>query len=313
MKLGDIYSICKRNYNVIKSIDGSMMNLMDYDDELTKKVKTSGDEIKKIECLKDAYLNLEKCLEKCLEKVEDLIFEEADKTSLLELQNAKEKMLSMMDGIIGIYEETGLQKKEMIGIDIKFPVSGNFSDFRKDIDELDFIFTKCPFFQDEKESLRFDNVDIGSFWLTFVVIGAAITGGSILLNNIAAFVDKCIIIRSHYLTVQQQKANMEKAQVEEKEKEEVIKGFNRYYKIVVDNAIKELEEITNCKLQDGDERGRVEQSFEKMGKLIDKGMQIYATIDSPKEAKVLFEPLEMHYLDVSSKLKLLEDKKEEEK
>lgn len=38
-------------------------------------------------------------------------------------------------------------------------------------------------------------------------------------------------------------------------------------------------------------------------------MQIYATIDSPEETKVLFEPLQMHYLDVSSKLKLLEDKK----
>lgn len=309
MKLGDIYSICKRNYDVIKSIDGSMMNLIDYDDELTKKVKISGDEIKKIECLKGAYLNLEKCLE----KVEDQIFVEVDKTSLVELQDAKEKMLSMLDAIIGIYEQTGLKKKETIGIDIKFPVSGNFSDFRKDIDELDFIFTKCPFFQNEKENLRFDNVDIGSFWLTFAVIGAAITGGSILLNNIAAFIDKCIVIRSHYLTIQQQKADIEKTQAEQKEKEEIIKVLNRYYKITVDNAIKELEEITNCKLQDGDERGRVEQSLEKMAKLIDKGMQIYTTIDSTEETKALFAPLEMHYLEVDKQLKLLEDKKEEEK
>lgn len=307
MKLGDIYSICKEKYGVIEAIKLPIHDVPDNIDLLNVDLFFC-EELRKIECIKSAY-------ESFVDYPANVIALETglDSDEHEEFEYAKSCLLAVMDCIIKMYEETGRQSKKEIGLDIRFPVSGNFSDFRKDIDELDFILTKCPFFQDEKESLRFDNVDIGSFWLTFAVVSGSIVGGSILLNNIAAFVDKCIVIRSHYLTVQQQKANMEKAQVDQKEKEEIIKALNRYYKIAVNKAISELEEITNCKLQDGDERGRVEQAIEKMGKLIDKGMQIYATIDSPEETKALFEPLEMHYLEVDKQLKLLEDKKEEEK
>lgn len=309
MKLGDIYYRCRRCYNTIKNIRIIEKSLNNYYIDGLSCISYVFDELKDIKCLEEEYIEFSDSVGYDMQekKFEDYTI------SMDDFEKAREKILASIRCIMKMYEELGIKSKEDIGLDIKFPIAKNFSDFRKDIDELDFILTKCPFFQDEKESLRFENVDIGSFWLTFALVGGSIVGGSILLNNIAAFVDKCIVIRSHYLTIQQQKANMEKAQVEQKEKEEIIKALNRYYKIAVDNAISELEEITNCKLQDGDERGRVEQSIEKMGKLIDKGMQIYATIDSPEETKVLFEPLEMHYLEVDKQLKLLEDKKEEEK
>lgn len=59
------------------------------------------------------------------------------------------------------------------------------------------------------------------------------------------------------------------------------------------------------------EFGRIEQCFEKMGVLIEKGLQIRASIDSPSETKALFEPLEMKYLEIGNTLKLLEKNKEE--
>ncbi len=234
-------------------------------------------------------------------------------SSSLDFKRAKGKLLIEIETIIGLYESMNLHTKEFPGIDIKIPNCGDFMDFKKIINEIDFIIAKCPFIQHEAESLRFDGIDVGSQWISFVVSGVAtIAAGSILLNNIAAFIDKCIIIRSHYLTTKQQKLEVQKSKIEQNEKEELIKNINRIFRIHIENAIKELEEKTGCKISDGDERGRAEQSLQKMGELIDKGLQIYSSIDSPKETKALFEPLEMKYLSIEQGLKAIEDKKNKE-
>ena len=73
-----------------------------------------------------------------------------------------------------------------------------------------------------------------------------------------------------------------------------------------------MENETNKKLQNGEERGMVEQAFEKMNVLLEKGLQIYSTIESPQEVKALFEPLEMKYISVSNGVKLIEEKAKEE-
>lgn len=209
-----------------------------------------------------------------------------------------------------MYESTGFDCEEKIGLNVKFPLSKNFSEFRRNIDELDFIVTKCPFFQNDNETLYLDSIDIGSFWITFAVVGATVAG-SVLLNNIAAFIDKCLVIRSHHLTIQEQKMAMERSKLEQKEKEDALKSLNQVYQLFVENAIRELEETTKHQIQDGDERGRVEQSIEKFNKLIDKGLQIYATIETPNETKALFEPLEVKYVSLAKKLELLEEKQGE--
>lgn len=225
---------------------------------------------------------------------------------------ARDQLVLEMKTIINICESFGIYQEEgTIGIDIKFPISDNFVDFRKNIDELDFVLTKCPFLQSDIESLRFSGMDIGSAWLAFIVIGAGVATGSVLLNNIAALVDKSIIIRSHFLTTQGQKQDIEKSRLDQKAKNEIIENINKIYKIQVENAIKELEEISGHEISDGDERGRAEQSFEKLGRLIDKGLQIYSSIDAPQETEELFGPLEMKYLSIENKLKVLEKKKDD--
>lgn len=223
-------------------------------------------------------------------------------------------LLRTMEDIINLYEKMGMDTENKIGIDIKLPKYNDFEEFVSYINNIQFIFTKCPFLQAEDEKLQFENVDVGSTWLTFLVIGGILTSGSVLLNNIAAFIDKCIILRSHYLTLKKQEQDLEKEEKDENEKKIILEYINNLYKKEVDAAIRELEEITKYKLEnkDGDERGRVEQCFEKMGKLIDKGLQIYSTIDAPDETKQLFQPLEMHYIGIMDKIKLLEKKENNE-
>lgn len=305
MKFENIYCLCKKYYNDIcrKAIlreDGEAVKIIKVDDVLH-----ATEQLAQIECLKESseeFLNNIKNVQKGKMMIGE--------SSSLDFKRAKEKLLIEINTIISLYESMSLHTKEFPGIDIKIPNCENFMDFKKIINEIDFIITKCPFIQREAEFLRFEGIDVGSQWISFVVSGAvAVTVGSILLNNIAAFVDKCIIIRSHYLTTIQQKLEVQKSQIEQNEKDELIKNINRIFKIHIENAIKELEEKTGCKISDGDERGRAEQSLQKMGELIDKGLQIYSSIDSPQETKALFEPLEMKYLSIEQELKAIEDKK----
>ena len=111
------------------------------------------------------------------------------------IESAKYTLLRTMDDTVDLYEKMGIDTEERVGLDIKLPKFNDFSEFVKYINDIEFVLTKCPFLQDNNEKLIFENVDVGSTWLTFLVIGGAVTAsGSVLLNNIASFVDKCIII-----------------------------------------------------------------------------------------------------------------------
>ena len=61
-------------------------------------------------------------------------------------------------------------------------------------------------------------------------------------------------------------------------------------------------------LEDGDQRGRLEKSLEKLCNLLDKGVEIYASIDSPNDVQVLFPTLNEQERLPETILKYLEDK-----
>ena len=217
-----------------------------------------------------------------------------------------------VDCVISMYELENYNEKN-IGLDVKIPKIDNITELKKFIDGLEFVLTKCPFFQSNEESLKLLSVENGSIWLIFGVVGAvgaSVTVGSVLLNNIAAFIDKCFVIKSHKLTCEMQKQQIQNEEMEQKEKEELFKSIDKLYKIAVKNVIKDMEASTGHQMQDGDEQGRAEQSFDKMIKMLDQGLQIHSSINSPEEVKALFKPLEMHYLSIERGLERIEEKED---
>lgn len=211
-----------------------------------------------------------------------------------------------------LYQATEQEMEEKVGLDIKLPAYNDFSEFVKYINDLEYILTKCPFLESKDEKIEFENVDVGTTWLTFFVVGVAtLTAGSVFLNNMAAFVDKCMVIRSHYLSTEKQKIDLEKESMEAEKKKTILEYLDIVYKKEIDAAIEELENLTGHEVADADERSRIELAFQKMEELLDKGLQIYSTIDSPKEVKALFDPLEMKYIELGKKIELLVDKKDE--
>ena len=313
MKLRNIYLLCEANYDSIRLLTGQNVTI---DNRIGIKVSGWG-------AARNALLELYdvpslKVDAQKLFNVVPVFCRNSDtfNVSTDEWQKIASKratLLRTMDDTIDLYKKMGFDTTERIGLDIKLPAFNDFSEFTKYINDIEFVLTKCPFWKEENESLVFENVDVGSTWLTFFVVGSAVAAsGSIILNNIAAFIDKCIIIRSHFLTTQKQKADIEAQDRNEQEKEVILNYLQENYKKELDIAIKELEEVTHHAIEnkDGDEYGRIEQCFDKMGKLLDKGLQIRSSIDSPSETKALFEPLETKYLAVENALKLLEKKEE---
>lgn len=309
MKLRNIYVICRDNYDSIKHINGQNVTIAN-----RTEIKVSGwdDARNALIRLREVASFMDEA-DSLIEAVPGLYRNSGtfsvNNDEWNRISSAKSTLIRTMDDTMNLYEKMGMDNEERSGIDIKLPKFNDFSEFVKYLDDIEFVLTKCPFLQDKDEKIEFENVDIGSTWLTFFIAGGVATAGaSVLLNNIAAFIDKCIIIRSHFLTTQKQKLELEDEKRDENEKKIISKYIDDSYKKVVDAAIKELEEVTKypVKNEDGDEIGRIKQCFEKMGILIDKGLQIRASIDSPNETKVLFEPLEMKYLSISENLKLIE-------
>lgn len=312
MKLRNIYRICSSNYKTIREVVATDVIINGRNGKRVRgwnSARRALEDLQKINSLREKvviFLNSVPVF---------FIMEDSFEISTTEwekIAKAKHNLLSTMENIIQLCEGMGIETEAKIGLDIKLPIYNDFSEYAKYINDIEFVLTKCPFLDVKDEKLEFNNVDVGSTWLTFFVAGGAVMAGSVLLNNIASFVDKCIIIRSHYLSVKNQKIQLENEKRKEQEKEIISKYIDELYKKEVDKAIEELEQITGYSVEnkDGDERGRIEQCFNKMGSLIDKGLQIRSNIDSPKETQVLFEPLEMKYISVFDSLKLI-DKNEE--
>lgn len=292
MDINQIYAICKENYNFIQEIRIEEISKYEY------KLSNAENILEVIGLLEST-----KYFDGPLDYFKKIIItfdggkistNSSYKSKFNEIQ---ERLLLAMNFVIKTYESVKKHEEIMPGLDIRLPINENFTEFRKNIDDLEFVLTKCPFFQNDTENLRFKSVDQGSVLLTFVVTSVGILSVSVLLNNIAAFIDKCLIIRSHYLTIQEQKRMIERSNMEQKAKEEIINALDKTYKILVDEGIRELAETLNYKIKDGDEMGRTEQAVERLNNLIERGMQIYATFGTPEETKALFAPIEMKYLD----------------
>lgn len=192
-------------------------------------------------------------------------------------------------------------------IDIKLPPCEDLKEYINYLKEFNFIFTQCPFLQFENETLKFESVDVGSNWIR---LAAASTSTCILLGNIGSLVDKSIILRSHYITVQQQEEILKAVQMKNELAKEQKQTFDLLRKANIDDAINQLQKQCGD-LKDGEEKGKAEKSLKKLCELIDKGAEIYASIDALEDVQVLFPEIQGNLELPGELIKYLEDKESE--
>ncbi|MDE5539218.1 MAG: hypothetical protein K2J20_01885 [Bacilli bacterium] len=163
-----------------------------------------------------------------------------------------------------------------------------------------------PIFQCKDEIIKFDSVDVGSNWIKLAV---ATTTSCIVLNNTAALVDKALIIRSHFASLKQQEEILRSQQNKNELAKEIINSYdflrNTYMNTVIEQLENELGELKNP-----EERDKAERSIEKLADLLDKGCEIYATLDAPKDVQALFPEIQGNLELPDNILKYLEKKEE---
>ena len=153
---------------------------------------------------------------------------------------------------------------------------------------------------------------MGSNWIRLAV---ASTSTCVLLGNIGSLVDKSITLRSHYITVQQQEEMLKAAQMKNELATEQKQTFDLLRKAYMDDAINQLQKQCGD-LKDGEEKDKTERSLKKLCELIDKGAEIYASIDAsidaPEGVQVLFPEIQGNLELPGELMKYLEDKEMEE-
>lgn len=234
-----------------------------------------------------------------------------DDSIATKLKAKNENLYNRVTTIIELYESMNLQQTKH-GIDVKIPECSELKEYINYLKELDFVFTQCPYLLSKDEKIEFDTVDVGSNWLSFVVIVSA--GASVafyILNNMAILLEKAIRLRSHYNNVKQQEESLKIAKKRTELAEAEVEIFQTLKKHYMKEMLDELKEEISP-LNDGEEEGKVEKSLEKLIGLMDKGVEIYASLDTPKDVQVLFPAIDEANCLPENILKYIEDKNQTE-
>ena len=192
--------------------------------------------------------------------------------------------LEHISAIIDFCEAAGFGTIEK-GFDIKMPSTEDFDEFSKNIELLNKSISQCPYLKVDNEKITLVKTDIGSIWFEFGIIA---TGASVLLLNLSKIIDKCIKIKSHYITVKEQEENWRRRKLDNDMIETLVEANKQMMNSVLSEAVEELkQEIPEIKLK-GDDEERMKFSLNTIANLMEKGLQIHASIDSPPEVKELF-------------------------
>lgn len=220
-----------------------------------------------------------------------------------------QNLINLKVGVMAMLElcESLQLDESKSGIDVKIPKSESLKEYMNYLKEIDFIFTQCPYLICKDEEIKFNTVDVGSQWLTFFVIAS---GSFYILNNLAKLVEKAIAIKSHLKTLTQQDEMLKSMEMKNEATKEAVSIFNTMKQTVMSGYVEELESKLG-KLKDGEERSKVEFTLEKLCLLIDKGVEIYSSIETPNEVKAMFPMNENNPILPDNIIKLLEKKEEE--
>lgn len=303
MRLYNIFYICKVAFPIINKIEAVMLE----DDNAFlvsgwKECKKQMDSLKNIALFKDAIENLYRVIDWQIEKDEIRLSELSASifTNLISEIKWSAKILLDLCSMLEI-------ERGEIGIDIKIPKCDSLKEYMGYLKDIDFLFTQCPFLLNDKEKVNFNTVDVGSQWLSFVVLG--VSGTFCILTNLAKLIQKALEIKSNILVCKQQEEALREMRQKNAIGEDVIDAFKKLKQITMDDCVSDLEgEIRE--LKDNEERDKVKRSVESLVLLMEKGVEIYSSIETPKEIKVLFPLQKDTALLTDDIIKLIEDKKD---
>ncbi|MBD5089348.1 MAG: hypothetical protein HDT30_11170 [Clostridiales bacterium] len=308
MRLYNIYYICKNTLDSIKELkytEAKVSNIYRIDNWET--VREGLIILKAIPFLAKYIDNIFECVPIYSRKRERPQVDTLERDKIIRLMR---DLVARTDTVIELYEsmEKGEAKE---GIDIKIPECDSFKEYIQYMKDIDFIFSQSPFISKSKEEIVFNTVDVGSIWLSFFVKATA--GAHVILNILSKMSEMAIKIKSNSVVIKQQEEMLKTMQQKNEIGSEVIDVFKKLKENILDDAVSELEVECNLSVKEPEDRDRARRTLEKYAELIDKGVEIYCAIETPTDIKVQF-PFSDNAPEIpEGLLKLIEEKKENEK
>jgi hypothetical protein len=309
MKLYNVYRLCKKYKDFFANMNITQDEVLNATKEKKVRIYT----IHNLDELKSVLYKLEKipalnhCVKECIKTISDVFQNKEDLTMSAEAFNAfnssKNIVYTKMQSIIELYESMNIEN-DGNGLDIKLPPCEDLSAYISYLKDINFIFSQCPFLQCDGEILKFASVDVGSNWLRLTI---AATSTCLILNHTASVLDKVLALRSHYITIQQQEELLKSMRINNELAEDQITLFNSIRDAAMKQCITQLENEFE-ELKDPEEIDKAERSLDKLILLLDKGCEIYATLDSPEEIQLLFPEIQSNLELSDDIIKYLEDK-----
>lgn len=217
-------------------------------------------------------------------------------------QEIKSSLLTMQSMCVALNVET-----ESNGFDVKLPPDITLAELADLTKDLNIVFTQCPLLQSDGEQIKLRGVDVGSSWLTFMVIGDAVA--NLITSTIAAIVGKVHALRAQSLKLKEYEEVVKQAEMKTEILQQVVESNK---KIMKDLTAKTAEELAQGKnITSPEDIERIRMSLDVLMDWSQRGMEIYAAIDSPEEIKAAFPSLETQALP-NILTKELEPHKEEE-
>lgn len=306
MRLKNIYTICKENYSNMESLKIDFVNntsgyRVEYWNDYTKICY----KLQQIPIFKDLVNMLFNRINSIVNDQDSFLVSSSIRDFII---HNNETILEKMKCIIELYEGMAISDNTDIGFDIKMPKTDCFSEYVSNLKDLDFIISQCPLLKNDDGEIKFEGVDVGSTWLIFGIAGVTL----VILKSIAILLDKTIVLKSHLTSIKQQEEILTTMRKKNQLLEEETKIFRELKDYYINNAVDELEQECDYKFKDGEEKDKTKKSMEKLIVLLDKGMEIYTSIDAPEEIQVLFSELNNELLLSEKTIKLIGDTKERE-
>lgn len=302
MRLQEIYSNCKRTLNEWSKLLFSLDDDDVYTLQNSESVVQGMTALSSIPFFEASCKSIIQTMMLVEENGKDGKYDVVTKYRLEDVYNA---LYLRVDTLVGFFETVGYQS-ERVGIDIKLPPDITLEGLSRCAKDLHTVFTTCPILKTNDGRIEFREVDVGSIWLGFAVVG----GVTAILGALAALVDMVVRIRSHAITTKQQEEILRSMKLGNDVLQNYIETNNTIVKEMLEKASENLAKEYN--ILDPEEQVRLKFCLELLYDWQKKGMEIYPSLPAPEEIKAVFPPMDIQALPTETMKLLLESAKKKE-
>lgn len=306
MRLYNVYYLCKVSIDGIKGLDYRKNEYQNGQSDITvlgwQKAVQSYEVVSEIDFLKEEVKVLLAAIPTYAQNNDDPNVSIATYNAV---RSWNYQLLTKMQVIIDMYEsqETG---EIQAGIDIKVPKCDSFKEYIQYLKDLDFVFSQCPLISQSSEEIVFNTVDVAPMWLSFFI--KAEKGKNYILSTLAKMTEVAMKVKANWVVVKQQEDILKRLQQSNEIGEEVIEAYKKVKNAMLDDSVTDLENACDSKIDNPEDRDRAARAIEIFAQLIEKGAEIYCSIDTPEEIKVQFPFTENAPIIPEGLLQLVEKK-----